>query len=307
MRQTNLISSIWKSFYSKSLYQDVYQNWGVGVVGYLFLLIIIYTAIVFYNHNHAFPKTFNMVINELVNQVPTGEVKNGKMTIVESSPYEITLRSDEMTAYHPGKVSYGMTFQPNVPVKDPTLTKIAVFDMTNKVTPDTSAATLIFHSNGYYVITEHKKTNAPLIQVKKQQSLDESGAQNAYQFKFYPTKAQVAFSKAKAQKWASEVEWILPFIVMTFICIGQFIFKLLQAVVYAFIGLIFSALCKVKLTYGQAYRLSIVSTTPAFFLVTLSSFFLDIQHAWLIAFIIEMGYLFFAVSANRSNHLSKSY
>lgn len=297
MRQNNLISSIWKSFYSKNLYQDVSQNWGFGVVGYLFLLIIIYTAIVFYNHNHAFPKTFNMVINEFVNQVPTGEINNGKMTIAEPSPYEITLSSDATNDHS----------KPSVPAKDSTLTKIAVFDMTNKVTPDTTAATLIFHSNGFYIITQHKNTNAPLVQVKKTKSLDEPGAQNDYQFKFYPAKGQTHFSKAQAQKWASEVEWILPFIVMTFICIGQFIFKLLQAVLYAFIGLIFSALCKVKLTYGQAYRLSIVSTTPAFFLVTLSSFFLDIQHAWLIAFVIEMGYLFFAVSANRSNQLPKSY
>lgn len=298
MRQTNLISSIWKSFYSKALYQDVCHNWGFSVIVYLFLLIIIYGGIASYNHEHGFFKVFNLTMNDIVTQIPTGEISKGSMKIQEQSPYTIALHSDELfSADTPDvKISAGISNSTH-----DALTPIAVFDMTNKVTPETTPSTFIFHANGYYFITEHK-TNAPIVQVKKVKSLAEPGTQNAYQFKPYSTKLQMHFSKAQASQWAEKMQSTLPILLLIFICIGQFILKLLQAILYALLALIFSAFCQAKptLTYGATYRLSIVAMTPAFFIVTLSSFFLDIRHAWLIAFLLEVGYLFFAVYSNRS-------
>lgn len=302
MRQSNLISSIWKSFYSKALYQDVCHNWGFSVVVYLFLLIVIYGGIASYNHEHGFFKTFNLTMNEIVTQIPTGEISKGTMKIQEQSPHAITLHSDELLGADTSDVTIAAGIKNNQSIENPaknTLTPIAVFDMTNQATPETTPATFIFHSNGYYFITEHK-TNAPIIQIKKVKSLADPGTQNAYQFKPYSSKLQIHFSKEQATHWAEKMKWILPILLLLLVCIGQFIFKLLQAIFYAFLALIFSAFYKITLTYGAAYRLSIVAMTPAFFIITLSGFFLDIRHPWFIALLAEVGYLFFAVYANRS-------
>jgi hypothetical protein len=77
------------------------------------------------------------------------------------------------------------------------------------------------------------------------------------------------------------------------------ILKFCQPIFYALIGLIFGGLVKIHLTYGEAYRLAIIASTPAFILISIGKFLFPIPHSWWIAFILEMIYLYFAVYSNR--------
>src|SRR3990167_1980324 len=121
----NIISALWESFYSKDLYQDVRTRWGFNVVGYVFILALIYTLVFAIKAHTDISNFVTSVSSQVINKIPTGKIIKGNMTITESSPYSI---------YY----------------QDTTKGIFAVFDMNNKVMPDQSKAAFIFHSNGYY-------------------------------------------------------------------------------------------------------------------------------------------------------------
>jgi ABC-type Fe3+-siderophore transport system permease subunit len=81
---------------------------------------------------------------------------------------------------------------------------------------------------------------------------------------------------------------------------GSYVYRILQALAYACIGLLFANLLKAPLEYPELLRLASVAVTPAVVADTLrgvagfpSSF------TWLfLCFLLAMGYLLFAVRVN---------
>jgi hypothetical protein len=132
MRKNNAINSILKSFYSKTLYQDVRENWGFNIVGYLFFLVLIYTGLLAFNSHPIFYKMLNSTVQQIALQFPTGEIVDGKMSIEQKSPYKIKLAADPLDK-KPEKL-------------------VMIFDMTNQLNAIDRNANVIFHSNGYYLV-----------------------------------------------------------------------------------------------------------------------------------------------------------
>ncbi len=82
--------------------------------------------------------------------------------------------------------------------------------------------------------------------------------------------------------------------------IGSYVYRLLQVLIYAAIGLAFASLLKVPLEFPELLRLASVAVTPAIVADTLRGI-LQIESSyvwWLVCFLLSMGYLMFAVQAN---------
>lgn len=166
--------------------------------------------------------------------------------------------------------------------EDKTKGEFAVFDMDNKLSPATSPATLIFHKDGYY----YRNNDARKVD------------QKSYTFHPYP-KQSFTFSAEKAQAISHKYLNALPLILFGFIWGAKFIFKLIQAIFWAFVVMGLVRLCKGSLTYGQSYRLAIIGMTPAFILVSIPRLFTFIPHAFLIGVMIDLIYMYFAAYSNR--------
>lgn len=79
----------------------------------------------------------------------------------------------------------------------------------------------------------------------------------------------------------------------------SFIYRIVQAFIYALIGLLIARSLKVNLTYETLLRLTVLALTPVIILLTIRSLAsISIPGLWLVAFALAMGYLIFAIKAN---------
>jgi hypothetical protein len=267
MRENSIFSALWKSFYSQSLYRDVRRNWRFSVVGYIFILVVLYTVIAVSLEAGKLNKYFENCFSSVLAQIPTGKIVDGKMSVEQPSPY---------TVYYQEKDKPQQVF--------------AIFDMTNKTPAGYQNAFSVFHSNGYFYDTTPQAERKPTSNDSKAMS---------YTFHSYPSQGSISFSAGQAQDLAKKFKHLLTPALFISVGILMLIFKLCQPIFYALIGLFFGGIVKIHLTYGEAYRLAIIASTPAFLLISMGKFFLPIPHPWWIAFIIEMVYLYFAVYSNR--------
>ena len=83
------------------------------------------------------------------------------------------------------------------------------------------------------------------------------------------------------------------------VCIlGSFIFRIIQALIYGVIGMLFALMLHSKRPYDTLLRLAVVAVTPAIIIKTLVNLFgigIPVPALWY--FLIAMGYLFFGVKA----------
>ena len=81
---------------------------------------------------------------------------------------------------------------------------------------------------------------------------------------------------------------------------GSCVYRIIQVLIYAAIGLLFAQLLKVPLEYPQLIRVSSVALTPAILIDTLRGVAgYASSLSWLVfCFLLSMGFLFFAVRAN---------
>ena len=94
MRKYKIFHSIVLSFYSKSLYQDVAQNWkGAGIVYLLLLALIVSLPITVRVHQEL--SKVPEVIEPVIQQVPDISLKKGKISIDPDQPYLINDPSQE--------------------------------------------------------------------------------------------------------------------------------------------------------------------------------------------------------------------
>ena len=79
----------------------------------------------------------------------------------------------------------------------------------------------------------------------------------------------------------------------------SFIFRAIQLLIYALIGLLFAQMLNANLDYKTLMRLAAISITPVLVLNLLFEFLpVRIPGWWLLGIVIELGYLFFAVKVN---------
>jgi len=81
--------------------------------------------------------------------------------------------------------------------------------------------------------------------------------------------------------------------------LGSYVFRIVQALIYGAVGLLFALSCKVRLSYGALVRLAVVAMTPCMLGKTILGMAdIHLPYAGLIFLAITLAYLFFAVKAN---------
>lgn len=96
--------------------------------------------------------------------------------------------------------------------------------------------------------------------------------------------------------WSNFIKSYLSVIIYPFALISSFIFRVIQVLIYAAIGMLFVLICKTQLEYSQLLRLSVVAVTPCIIINTvlwLSS--VNLPMSGLIYFMLTMLYLFVGV------------
>lgn len=92
-------------------------------------------------------------------------------------------------------------------------------------------------------------------------------------------------------RWA----WVLFFPVIIFF---SFIYRIIEAAIYALFGKIFAALSEISLTYGELFKISIFALTPAIILGTIFNWFsVSFQHEWIIFLVLTLGYIIFGMNS----------
>lgn len=78
----------------------------------------------------------------------------------------------------------------------------------------------------------------------------------------------------------------------------RFALTIVKVLIYAVIGMLFSSWCKSKRSYTSLLRIAVVAVTPCIIIKTIIDMArIDIPVAWLLYFLVAMGYLLFGVRA----------
>lgn len=92
--------------------------------------------------------------------------------------------------------------------------------------------------------------------------------------------------------------WIIFFIILT-VC--YYIYRIIQALLYAIIGKILSAIWQIPLAYDQILWITMVAVTPTIVLATILSFFnVTFPYQPLVYFLLSMAYLFYGIVSNKN-------
>lgn len=110
---------------------------------------------------------------------------------------------------------------------------------------------------------------------------------------------EFVLDKERITGWLDIIKKLLIPTLFPLMLLGSYIFRIIQALIYATIGLIFAVLCKTRLSYPALLRLAVVAITPCIIVRTvLESTSVHLPMAGLWFFLAAMGYLFFGVKAN---------
>jgi hypothetical protein len=114
--------------------------------------------------------------------------------------------------------------------------------------------------------------------------------------------------REKIDGWlATAKSWFFP-IFYPFAVLFSFIFRTIQILIYALIGILFTRLLNVNLDYKTLMRLAAVAITPVLILNLILEFVrVRIPFSFLLGIALGLGYLFFAVKANSDSEEAAPY
>jgi len=98
--------------------------------------------------------------------------------------------------------------------------------------------------------------------------------------------------------WLHTAEKFLVIIIYPFALLGSYLYRIIQALIYAAVGLLFALWCKVTLSYATLLRLAVVAVTPCVLVKTILGIAgVHLPYAGLIYLVAALAYLFFGVHA----------
>ena len=145
-------------------------------------------------------------------------------------------------------------------------------------------------------ITSLENLDATILITKTQVVMRES----PHQMRIFSLAGMKNFTltREKLTQWANIFKKILIIALYPAAVTGSFIFRIIQALIYAAIGLLFASWCNVKLSYDTLIRLAVVAVTPCVIINTvLVSAGTTFPSAYFIYFMMAMVYLLIGVKA----------
>ena len=115
-------------------------------------------------------------------------------------------------------------------------------------------------------------------------------------------KEELILDQERIMGWLNTFEKVFVPVLYPIIVLGAYVFRIIQALIYGVIGLIFASWLRVKLLYSSALRLAVVAVTPCIIINTVligTSVKLPFSTTvlWLLFFLITMAYLLLGVKS----------
>lgn len=102
----------------------------------------------------------------------------------------------------------------------------------------------------------------------------------------------------KVTGWLAILRKYVALVSFPFAALGSFAFRVVQALIYAAIGILFARMCKTERPYQTLLRLSVMAVTPVIIASTVFDVIgIKIPFHGLVYFLAAMAYLYFAVYA----------
>lgn len=115
-----------------------------------------------------------------------------------------------------------------------------------------------------------------------------------------PADVSLVFDPVVVNQYVKNVfawTWLLVFPLLV---VMLYLYRLIQAIVYAVLGRLYGMIIGARVTYAQVLQIALVSITPVIVLATLFDVFgFALSNAMIWGFIVGIAYLFYGVSANK--------
>jgi len=272
MRSHHLLSPLWRSFYSRSLYCDVAMNWrGVSFLFLLILCMLLQCRVLF--SGYTLSKDFLQLLNtSIIEQLPVIVVKDGIATSEHKMPVWVK-NADQ------NPVVYIDTKNNAKELSDlPQTVAIAVYRDSMYV----RNASLSQITNATSNEQDPKKITPPTLQ--------------SYPFSAVPDFTMHPEKLPTHMRHAFISVAIVFFILLI---LFSYAWRLLASVLLALIEYIFSYVVSAHLRYDACLSIAIIAMTPATLIHgALALVDITFPYAQLMYFAITLAYLYFGARAN---------
>lgn len=158
--------------------------------------------------------------------------------------------------------------------------------------PDTNEPLAIIDTTGQYTSLEDSNAFCLLTENKliMRQSNIEKRTYDLSNIKDFTVNSE------KVTGWLNIFSKIIVPVSYPFALIGSYIYRIIQALIYASLGLLFASICKTHLSYAALIRLAIAAVTPCIIVATI----LNLISVSIPSFLYPaaaLAYLFFAVKS----------
>lgn len=198
----------------------------------------------------------------------TGFVENDAPGVVEQLP-EITIDNGEASISEP---------QPYYITDPKSGNVLAIIDTTGQVES-------LEGTDAFCLLTRDK--------IITRKSNVENRTYNLSQIEYF------VLNSERVMGWLRTANKFLAIAIYPFALSGSYLFRIVQALIYAAVGLMFAVWCKAALSYATLLRLAVVAMTPCMIAKTIFGMAdIHLPFGKLIFLVITLSYLFFAVKAN---------
>lgn len=160
--------------------------------------------------------------------------------------------------------------------------------------PDTGQVLAVIDTHGF--IKSLDDTSAVVL-VKRTEAIFRKNEFETQTFSFREIE-RFTLSRGMITGWLVTAKKFVAPVLYVPAVLGAFVFRILQALIYACIGLLFAYWCKTKCTYASLLRLSVMAVTPGIIIETILDVAgVNVPFAFLWCFLAAMFFLFFGVKA----------
>lgn len=161
--------------------------------------------------------------------------------------------------------------------------------------PDTKRSLVIIDTTGS--ITSLDDAEAAVL-IAKNQAIFKRNAYETRQFSFAEI-PQFTLDQQTINGWLDNIQKYLALTLFPCALLGSFVFRIIQVLIYAAIGLFFASLCHTNRSYLSLIRLAVLAVSPCIIIKTILGIAgIDLPFAGLLFLVIAMGYLYFGVKAS---------
>lgn len=209
----------------------------------------------------------------LITQIEINKaIKDKQLTAVIEQIPEVVITNGEAAIYKP---------QPYI-IKDPeTKEPLAIIDTTGST-------------------TSLDGTKANVLMTKKHIILRDSN----YKTTTYDLSmiGNLRIDKTAINSLLHGIQKYLIYILYPFILLLSYVIRIIQLLIYALIGKIFSSSLNVTTSYGSLFRISVIAVTPVILIKTVLQLFnITVPFSGIIFFVIAMFYLFYGIKSAKAN------